>query len=48
MKSWPYYGDNKFTLKNSLFGTAKVTKNASLDKYCNSGYDISFDMRRSF
>ena len=48
MKSWPYYGDNKFTLKNSLFGTAKITKNASLDKYCNSGYDISFDMRRSF
>ena len=48
MKLWPYYADNKFTLKDSLFGPDKVTNNESLDKYCYSKYDISFDMRRSF
>ena len=32
-----------FTLKNCLFGSVKLTKNADLDKYKYSGYDIGFD-----
>ena len=37
MKPWPYYFDNGFTLKKSLFGIFKLTKNDDPDKYCYSG-----------
>ena len=37
-----------FTLRNSLFGSVKLTKNANPDKYCYSGYSIGFDARGSF
>ena len=33
IKSWPYYFENSFTLRNSLFGGAKLTKIADPDKY---------------
>ena len=36
------------TLKNSLFGTVKLTKNADIDKYQYSGYRIGFDRKSSF
>ena len=32
-----------FTLKNCLFGSVKLTKNADPDKYSYSGYGIGFD-----
>ena len=36
------------TLKNCLFGTVTLTKNADIDKYGYSGYGIGFDRRSSF
>ena len=36
------------TLKNSLLGTVKQTKNADIDKYRYSGYGIGFDRKGSF
>ena len=32
-----------FTLNNCLFGSAKLTKNAALNKCKYSGYSIGFD-----
>ena len=40
--------DNDLTLKNCLFGTVTLTKNADIDKYGYSGYGIGFDRRSSF
>ena len=40
--------NNDPTLKNCLFGTATLTKNADIDKYKYSGYGIGFDRRSSF
>ena len=37
-----------FTLKNCLFGSVKLTKNADPDKYKYSGYEIGFDSRSEF
>ena len=36
----PRRGDS--TLKNCLFGTVTLTKNADIDKYGYSGYGIGF------
>ena len=36
------------TLKNCLFGSVKLTKNADPDKYKYSGYDTGFDSRSGF
>ena len=36
---------SNFTLNNCLSRPAKLTKNAYLDKYKYSGYDIGFDSR---
>ena len=33
------------TIKNSLFGAVKLTKNANVDKYWYSGYGIGFDRK---
>ena len=35
-------------LENCLFGAAKLTKNADIDKYGYSGYGIGFDRHGSF
>ena len=37
---WPFKQSPGLTLGNSLFGAAKLTKNAGFDKYKYSGYDI--------
>ena len=36
------------TLGNSLFGAAKLLKNADIDKYKYSGYGIGFDASGNF
>ena len=36
------------TLRNYLFGVARSTKNADIDKYRYSGYGIGFDRKSSF
>ena len=36
------------TLRNCLFDTATLTKNADIDKYEYSGYGIGFDRKSSF
>ena len=41
IKSWSFYIDNVFVLRNSLFGTARFTKNADPNKYPYSGYGVS-------
>ena len=38
----------EFTLGDSLSGSVKLTKNADLDKYKYTGYDIGFDSRSEF
>ena len=40
--------DHDPTLKNCLFGTVTLTKNADIDKYRYSGYGIGFDRRSSY
>ena len=40
---WLRNWNRDFTLKNCLSGSAKLTKNADLDKYKYRGYDIAFD-----
>ena len=39
---------SSFTLKNSLVGAVKITKNADISKYKYSGYGIGFDSKGSF
>ena len=39
---------SSFTLKNSLFGAVKITKNADISKYKYSGYGIGVDSKGSF
>ena len=43
-----YSSINYPTLKNCLFGSVKLTKNADIDKYGYSGYGIGFDRNTSF
>ena len=40
--------NNDPTLKNCLFVTVTLTKNADIDKYGYSGYGIGFDRRSGF
>ena len=40
--------DNYPTVRNSMFGTVTLTKNADIDKYKYSGYGIGFDRHGSF
>ena len=48
IKSWPYYNENSFNLRNSLYGGVKLTKNPDPDKYSYSEYCILFDVLGSF
>ena len=44
-----YYSIKTYpTLENCLFGTVSLTKNADIDKYKCSGYDIGFDRNGGF
>ena len=45
---WNYKDSSDLTLGNSLFGDAKLVKNADIGKYKYSGYGIGFDMKRMF
>ena len=47
-KSWPFYSDDGFALRNSLFGTIKLTKIADPDKYPYCKYGIEFDILGDF
>ena len=40
--------DSDFTIENCLFGAVTLTKNADIEKYKYSGYEIGFDRRSSF
>ena len=40
--------DSNPTVKNCLFGSATLTKNADIAKYGYSGYGIGFGRRSSF
>ena len=48
IKSWPFYNENGFTLRHSLFGSAKLTKIANSDKNFYFQYDISFNVCETF
>ena len=39
---------NDPTLKNYIFGSVTLSKNADIDKYGYSGYEIGFDIKSSF
>ena len=45
---WSQDLNTGFTLKDSLFGSVKLNKNADPHKYEYSGYDIGFDLRLKF
>ena len=45
---WPYNQIADFALWNSLFGAAKMIKNADSDKYSYSGYGIGFNAGGTF
>ena len=45
IKSWPVFTSDSFELRNYLFGSVKLTKNADLNKCSYSRYGISFDVR---
>ena len=40
--------NNDPTLKNCLFGAVTLTRNADIDKYGYSGYEVGFNRRSSF
>ena len=48
LNTWSRDLNTDFTLHNCFFGAVKLTKNADLDKYGYSGYDIEFDGRSQF
>ena len=45
---WNYVDSSDPTRGNSLFGAVKLVKNADIDKYKYSGYDIGFDTTGTF
>ena len=48
LKSWPFFTGKGFALRDYLFGSVKLAKNANPDKYSCSGYGIFFDVRETF
>ena len=48
LSPWLRKLNTDFTLKNCLFGSLKLTKNADPDKYKYSSYSIGFDSRSEF
>ena len=45
---WSYIQGADFTLRYSLYGAVKLTKNADFNKYSNYGYGIGFDFYERF
>ena len=48
LDTWSRDLNTCFTLKDCLFGSVKLTKNADTDKYKYSGYSIGFDSNSAF
>ena len=48
LNPWLRHLNTHFTLKNSLFGSVKLAKNADPDKYRQSGYNIGFNSHSGF
>ena len=48
LDKWSRDINDKFNLKDCLFGAVKLTKDANLNKYSYSGYWIEFDSRSLF
>ena len=48
LNRWLRNLNTDFTLKNSLFRSAELTKNADPDKYKNNGHGIGFDSCSEF
>ena len=48
LDTWSQDLNGHFTLKDCLFGSVKITKNADSDKYSYSRYEIGFDSRSHF
>ena len=48
LDAWSWDLNADFTLKDCLFGSVNLTKNADPDKYSYSGYGIGFDSRSLF
>ena len=48
LNPWLRHLNTHFTLKNSLFGSVKLAKNADPDKYRQSGYNIGFKSHLGF
>ena len=48
LNPWLINLNTDFTLKDCLFGSVKLTKNADLNKHKYSGYSIGFDPRSKF
>ena len=48
LSPWLKNLNTHFTLKNCLFRSVKLTKNADPDKYKYSGYSIGFDSHSEF
>ena len=44
----PWSNNNYPTLKNSLFGAVRLTKNVDIGKYRYFGHGIGFDTRGGF
>ena len=43
LKTWPRYPTSKFTLKNLLFGSVKLTRNVCKSRLTYNGQRIVFD-----
>ena len=43
LNAWPRNFTNNFKLKNCLFGTVKLTRNADKSKLSNNGQETAFD-----
>ena len=48
LDTWSRDLNTDFALKDCLFGSARLNKNANTDKYKYSDYDIEFDSRSEF
>ena len=48
LDTWSRNLNSDFTLKDCLFGSVKLAKNADLDKYVYTSYDIGFHSHLEF
>ena len=48
LRPWLWNLNSDFPLKNCLFGSVKLTKNADPDRYKNSGYSIGYGFCSEF